>query len=78
LWQHADRALLAILFDPQTAGGFLAGIPGRDAESCVRNLRESGYAGARIIGAVTALGVISRKPRITLSHAWPGQGRAAD
>jgi selenide,water dikinase len=41
-----------LLFDPQTAGGLLAGIPADRAPVCLDALRALGYAGARVVGTV--------------------------
>ena len=47
----ADAALVALLLDPQTAGGLLAGVPAVEAVSCCDELRRLGYR-ATDIGVV--------------------------
>ncbi len=47
-------ALLEVIFDPQTAGGLLAGIAADQAESCLKRLHDAGYKKAVIVAEVTA------------------------
>ncbi len=48
-----DAADASLLFDPQTCGGLLAGVPADGAQACLKALAEAGYAEAAIIGEVT-------------------------
>ena len=51
----ADRPELDILFDPQTSGGLLLGVPPDRADAALLTLREAGDVAAAVIGEVTAL-----------------------
>ena len=43
----------AILYDPQTSGGLLAGVPPPEIEAVIQALRDAGYAQAALVGRVT-------------------------
>jgi len=45
---------LPLLFDPQTAGGLLAGVPAAQSAACLRALHAQGYTQACVIGQVLA------------------------
>lgn len=51
--EGADGPRFALLFDPQTAEGLLAGVPAERAQSCVSELDARGYATSAVVGAVT-------------------------
>jgi len=53
--RHRARPEYALLFDPQTAGGLLAGVPKASADACLSRLRAEGYSAASI-GEVRATG----------------------
>ena len=53
--QSTKHPAFPLLFDPQTAGGLLAGVPGDQVDACINELHASGYPDAVIIGQVEPL-----------------------
>ena len=43
-----------LLFDPQTAGGLLAGVPADQTSDCLAELHSRGYPDAVVIGRIEA------------------------
>ena len=51
-----DHPRYPLVFDPQTAGGLLASLPAANAEACLEELQQLGYARAAVIGRVNEQG----------------------
>ena len=47
-----SAATLAVLFDPQTSGGLVAGVPANRAQACLDDLKRNGMADSAIVGDV--------------------------
>jgi len=62
--QAARHPHYPLLFDPQTAGGLLAGVRDEDVAGCIALLQRKGYPQAAVVGRVNACA--GDGPRITL------------
>lgn len=47
-----EHEIWPLLFDPQTSGGLLAGVPKEQVEDCLKALHEAGDVSAKIVGKV--------------------------
>jgi selenide,water dikinase len=53
--QASKHPAFALLFDPQTAGGLLAGVPNQQVNACIDELHNKGYSDAVVIGHIESL-----------------------
>ena len=53
--QTSKHPVFPLIFDPQTAGGLLAGVPNQQVSACIDELHVMGYSDAVIIGQVEPL-----------------------
>lgn len=53
--QVSAHPAFPLLFDPQTAGGLLAGVPNEHVSACIDELHAMGYSEAAIIGKIEPL-----------------------
>ncbi|MYF69002.1 MAG: selenide, water dikinase SelD [Proteobacteria bacterium] len=62
--EDRDRGEYGLLFDPQTAGGLLAGVPRDTVQSCVTELKARGYPETVVIGEIEDAGDWRRRIRL--------------
>ena len=64
-----DSVVQAILFDPQTAGGLLIGVPEGQAMECLDAIRAAGADDAAVVGRVVGV-YDGTGPQLRLAHAF--------
>jgi selenide,water dikinase len=62
--EYEHHGVYPLLFDPQTAGGLLAAVPGDEADACVQQLHGQGYTASTVIGQVTAAADLAQPIKI--------------
>ena len=65
--EQRKRAEFSLLFDPQTAGGLLAGVPRESVRDCVAELKTQGYSDTAVIGEIVDADGWERRVRLTTS-----------
>jgi selenide,water dikinase len=63
-----DAPVRTLLFDPQTSGGLLAGVPADRAAACVVALRANGYPHAASVGRITGVARSARDVSIAVDR----------
>jgi len=62
---YKSNSRFALLFDPQTAGGLLAGVSADQATVCLEHLKAAGYEDAAVIGEALESNTTKKRIQIT-------------
>ena len=60
----SERGEYTLLFDPQTAGGLLAGVPQKTVQACLTELTAQGYPDTAVIGEIVGADAWERRIRV--------------